>query len=470
MRLLFFCICYCLSSAIHAQAIATPLTTAIKKLEADMQFSNAIISMYVAESTTGKVVFSKNEQVGLAPASCQKVITSATAFELLGKNFSYKTFIGYDYGNADTAKNKGSLFIIGSGDPTLGSRRWKTTTEVVFFNYVTDVLIKNKCTNFLDNLVAQDFMYGADIIPDGWIWQDIGNYYGAGCYALNWKENEYNMVLQPGAKEGDAAQLLHTNPVLYNVTFNNTITTGKAGSGDNAYIYAAPFNNTIIASGTVPLQKNTFTIRGSMPYPAGTLATTLQAHLTRKGINFKNAAFGALEQSLKNLPFRLCTHILDSITSPPLDSINYWFLKTSVNLFGEAFVKTIGYKKNYNGSTANGINIIKDFWSNKGISNAALNIIDGSGLSPANRVTTKALVTVMQYARQRPWFTSFYAALPEINGIKMKDGYINGVRSYTGYITGKNNVTYTFSFIVNNFNGSPATVREKIWKVLDVMK
>jgi D-alanyl-D-alanine carboxypeptidase/D-alanyl-D-alanine-endopeptidase (penicillin-binding protein 4) len=161
---------------------------------------------------------------------------------------------------------------------------------------------------------------------------------------------------------------------------------------------------------------------------------------------------------------------MDSILSPPLDSINYWFLKKSVNLFGEALVKTIALSKSENVSTEGGIKIIKDFWSKKGIEPSAINIIDGSGLSPANRVTTQALVTVMQYARQQKWFASFYNALPEANGFKMKDGYINGVRSYTGYITSKSGNNYTFAFIVNNFDGNPGTVREKIWKLLDMMK
>ena len=97
-------------------------------------------------------------------------------------------------------------------------------------------------------------------------------------------------------------------------------------------------------------------------------------------------------------------------------------------------------------------------------------MIDGSGLSPANRVTTHSLVTVMQFAKGRPWFAAFYNALPETNGIKMKDGYINGVRSYTGYLKSKNGNEYVFSFIVNNFDGSAGTVREKMWKVLDLLK
>jgi D-alanyl-D-alanine carboxypeptidase/D-alanyl-D-alanine-endopeptidase (penicillin-binding protein 4) len=133
-------------------------------------------------------------------------------------------------------------------------------------------------------------------------------------------------------------------------------------------------------------------------------------------------------------------------------------------------VKTIAYEKTKSGTTDNGVKIIRDFWSKKGIERSSLKIIDGSGLSPANRVTTATLVAIMQYAKDQNWFSSFYYDLPEINGIKMKDGYINGVRSYTGYIKNKEGMEYTFSFIVNNFDGSPSTVREKMWKVLDILK
>ena len=76
----------------------------------------------------------------------------------------------------------------------------------------------------------------------------------------------------------------------------------------------------------------------------------------------------------------------------------------------------------------------------------------------------------MQYARQQNWYASFYNALPLQNGIKMKSGYIGGVRSYTGYVKSKTGAEYTFSFIINNFDGSPGIVREKMWKLLDILK
>ncbi len=49
--------------------------------------------------------------------------------------------------------------------------------------------------------------------------------------------------------------------------------------------------------------------------------------------------------------------------SPPLDSINYWFLKKSINLYGEALIKTMAFQKSGFASTEKGVALLKDFWS-----------------------------------------------------------------------------------------------------------
>jgi D-alanyl-D-alanine carboxypeptidase/D-alanyl-D-alanine-endopeptidase (penicillin-binding protein 4) len=232
----------------------------------------------------------------------------------------------------------------------------------------------------------------------------------------------------------------------------------------------APFSTDAFIRGTIPAGSDSFSILGSIPNPGYQFAYFFAEKLRENKIIVPySSSYNELGLYKKDFPLKEIKKFY-TILSPTLDSINYWFLKKSINLYGEAFVKTIAYEKLKFGSTDSGIAIIKNFWKQKGIEPSALNIMDGSGLSPANRVTTNALVTVMQYAQQQKWFASFYNALPEMNGIKMKDGYINGVRSYTGYIKSKTGNEYTFSFIVNNFDGSPSTVREKMWKVLDILK
>src|ERR1044072_6449967 len=81
--------------SLSAQTIGQKLQQEYQQFESDSQLSHAISSLYVINAKTGEVVFDKNSQVGLAGASTQKIITAATAFELLGKDLRYKTELGY---------------------------------------------------------------------------------------------------------------------------------------------------------------------------------------------------------------------------------------------------------------------------------------------------------------------------------------------------------------------------------------
>jgi D-alanyl-D-alanine carboxypeptidase, serine-type, PBP4 family len=441
------------------------LEEGVKKLAEDSQFRHSTISLYVVEEKTGKVIFDKNSQVGMAPASCQKVLTAITAYELLGKDFKYKTSLGYD-GTIDSTTLKGNLYIVGSGDPTLGSWRYQSTKEQVLLPEFREAIQKKGISKITGLVLGEDRLWGTQTTPDGWIWQDIGNYYGAGASALNWRENQYDLILRSGHTINDHVDIVSTFPkFLPGIHLINELTSAAKGTGDNSYIYLGPGADIGYIRGTIPINEDSFVVSGSIPDAGKLLASTIYKDYSNKA--YPDNTINYLKGKSKwNTSYKLFyTH-----TSPPLDSIIYWFLKKSINLYGEALVKTMGYEIMHSGTTDTGVSVVTKFWNGKGIDEAALRIFDGSGLSPANRVTTASLVTALQYAKQRNWFSSFYNALPEINNIKMKDGYINGVRSYTGYIVNSRGTEYAFSFIVNNFNGSAALAREKMWKVLDLLK
>lgn len=443
MKIFFLIFGLLVSSISFSQPAETRLSNAYKVFEKDSQFKHALISLYVVDTKTGKVIFDKNSQIGLAPASCLKVVTSTAVLDLLGKDYRYKTDFSYD----------GNLLVKAVGDPTLGSTRWESTKEETILQNLLAAFKEKKITTFTGNIIVDDSKWETQTTPRGWIWEDIGNYYGAGARGLNWRENQYDLILKTGQFEGDSVELLKTDPELLPTVLINELKTGKSNSGDKSIIYLPEGGLKGYIRGTLPAGNNSFKISGSIPNPL---------------LVFKNS-FRNLP-GLANSDVTQKAELLMQHNSPTLDSINYWFLQKSVNLFGEAFVKTVAYEKTGFGATDTGVNIIKDFWSKNGIEKSALNIIDGSGLSPANRVTTNALVTVMQYAKKQNWYASFYNALPEQNGIKMKSGYIGGVRSYTGYIKSKSGTEYTFSFIINNFDGNPGAVREKMWKLLDILK
>jgi D-alanyl-D-alanine carboxypeptidase/D-alanyl-D-alanine-endopeptidase (penicillin-binding protein 4) len=130
----------------------------------------------------------------------------------------------------------------------------------------------------------------------------------------------------------------------------------------------------------------------------------------------------------------------------------------------------MAFEKRGFGATDTGINVIKNFWKQKSIEPDELNIYDGSGLSPMNRVTTHAQVEILKYAKKQNWFRYFYDALPEYNGMKLKSGTIGDVKAFCGYHTARDGKNYIISFIVNNYSGLSTTLVNKMYRVLDVLK
>ena len=145
-------------------------------------------------------------------------------------------------------------------------------------------------------------------------------------------------------------------------------------------------------------------------------------------------------------------------------------MQKSINLYGEALIKTMAYEKKGFGSTKNGTELLQDFWSRNGIEKSALQIMDGSGLSPQNRVTVHAQVQALQYAAAKSWYNVLYNALPLYNNMKMKSGTIGGAKAYAGYHTAKNGTGYTFAIIINNYDDEKGSITQKIFKLLDELK
>ncbi|GAA4441284.1 D-alanyl-D-alanine carboxypeptidase/D-alanyl-D-alanine-endopeptidase [Pontibacter saemangeumensis] len=453
---------YCLlgHSFVFAQTVSGKLATAFNSFQQDPQLRSGIASLYVVDAKTGEVVFGENAKTGLVPASTLKLVTSASAYELLGKGFRYKT------GFASAKKgNEAALLVLPGGDPTLGSWRWGETKEASILNGLTQAM-KTAGIKSLSAVVLENKGWEAGAIPDGWLWQDIGNYYGAGAAKLNWRENQFDVILKSGAKVGDPVTIVAIEPEISGYELQSALTSAASGTGDQAYIYFPLNGGAGTIRGTIPINQGRFSISGAMPDASRQFVSALQGALSKAGIQApaKPLAQGALPSPAEGYT------TFHTVTSPPLDSIIYWFNRKSVNLYGEALVRTIAYKSKGMATTEKGVEEIKALWKQKGIPETELNIVDGSGLSPLNRVTAHAQVSVLQYAKKQPWFGGFYASLPVFNGMKMKSGTMHGVKGYCGYYKGKDGREYAFSFLVNNYNGSEGALMKKMYAVLNALK
>lgn len=466
----FLGILFCIATGLTQTLNKERLESAMNQFLEDAQTTHAIASLTVLNAQSGEEVYNYNGNYGLAPASTLKVLTSATGYLKLGKSYTYKTRLLYD-GVVRNDTLYGDLIIKGTGDPSLGSWRYKKTkSEAILENWVG--AIRNKGIRYISGGVIGDGgIFSSQGVPDGWQWEDIGNYYGAGSSGLTWHENQYDLFLRPGSKVDDPVAIIRTEPTMEELTFVNELSTESDNSGDQVYIYAAPYTTMAYVRGTAPANHLNFKVSGSLPDPALKLAQTLEKELSDSGIGVQNDATTTrlMEHESgvysENDPQLLYTH-----ESPEFSQLSYWFLKKSINLYGEHFLKTWALSDSDQPTTADGLDKLVEFWEDRGIDKEALHLMDGSGLSPGNRITTLALAKVLVAARNAEWYPDFYENLPVIHNIRMKSGTIRGVSAFAGYIDNAEGGHLAFSFIINNYNGRLGNLLPKIFKLLDQLK
>src|SRR5690606_22964906 len=80
---------------VDAQTIAAKLNQAVVALEKTAAMQGGVLAIAVQDASTGEWIYRKNSSMGLPAASTQKIITAATAYELLGKEYQYKTQLFY---------------------------------------------------------------------------------------------------------------------------------------------------------------------------------------------------------------------------------------------------------------------------------------------------------------------------------------------------------------------------------------
>jgi len=452
----------------NTQSVPQKLATKWAKFTADAQLQYGLAGICAIEAKTGKVVFEKNSNIGFAPASTQKVLTTIAAYEALGSNFTYQTQVGY-IGSINGKKLNGHLVIESSGDPTFGSWRYAATKEELVLQKIADAVKQAGIETINGNIIATDKGFDINPIPDNWMWGDMGNYYGAGHWALNWKENQYDIFFKSGKAKGNPTTVTKVEPEesIVGKLIYNEVATGDPNTGDGSSIYTAPFSPIKLVQGKITSNQSQFQVSGSFSLADMNCLTAMQSYLQKKGVSLTGKLLPPSAKIFiaENIPALGRISNVLTLSSPGLDSIVYWFLKKSVNLYGEALVRTIGLQKKGYGSTDMGLDWIDSFYNANGFDTKAMHMTDGSGLSPTNRITPFAMTKALQFAQSKTWFPAFYEALPLYNGMRLKSGTIHRTKCFAGYHNG-----YIVCLMVNNYNGSSGALVDKMYNVLDGLK
>lgn len=448
----------------------------VKELVNDSSLKNASISFFAVDMESGEVISAIEEHKSLVPASTMKLVTTATALELLGPNHRFRTELLYTGHIDSNGILHGDIIIKGGGDPCLGSHRF-TKRYGDFIGNWTNTIVKLGVDSITGGVVA-DASYFDNQIPSTWVWGDLGNYYGAGPSGLSVYENFCTLELASGESPGDTTVIKSVTPYIPDLFFENEVKSWNTNS-DKSYILGAPYQNNRFIRGGIPLNQQRFKVKGSIPDPAFLVAFQLNDRLVKNKVKVAHPA-QVLDYSDKVSP-QTKKRSITTLHSPKLIDIIHKTNTHSINLYAEHLMCHIG-KLNGEGGLEEGVKATSQFWNKKGVDVNGLHIYDGSGLSRFNAMNAKQLVGVLTYMSGSKYANLFRSTLPVAGEtgtlrtvgqgtvaegrVRAKSGYMTRVRSYAGFVNTLSGRNIAFAIIANNYNCSAYQMKKKIEKVM----
>lgn len=459
----------------HAQSV---LQDAVYNIVKDEDLRYGSISICIIDLDKDSIVAAYQPYTSLVPASTLKLLTTYAALSILGPDYTFQTELQLSGEITDSVLN-GNIFIKGGGDPTLGSSRFPNvyTMKQVCQKFKKEIL-KLGIKSINGSIVGDGSYFEFMSIPSSWQWDDIGNYYGAGVYGLNFHDNEYTIYFNKNPLIDSRPSIDRVVPEIKGMNIINDVLCASPQSGDNCNIFGDPYGLNKYLSGTIPSGNGRFFVRGALPNPPLICAQYLlntfidSTHKVSEGAIDNTVYLKTVSNPLKRKTFY-------SIQSPRLADIIKQTNYKSVNLYAETLLREIGKGSSNEGTIESGKNVLLKFWKDKGLDTQGLFLEDGSGLSPRNGVSSYHFSKALSIAyKDSVHFKDFYNSLPmagkvgtvrgfldgtkAVNRVKVKSGSMKRIKSYCGYAKAYSDKNYAFSVIINNYNCPGNIVKKKI--------
>jgi D-alanyl-D-alanine carboxypeptidase/D-alanyl-D-alanine-endopeptidase (penicillin-binding protein 4) len=432
------------TSAVAGDDLAARLTTAL----AHPGLRGAKVGALVVCADDGRVLFDHGADQLLVPASNLKILTALAALATFGPTHRFTTRIYADTAlSADGAV--GTLAVRGGGDPALTSEEW--------WRLAAD-LRRAGLRKVRDGLILDDTYFDHERWNSAWDAVSARAFH-APVGALNANYGAFSVEVQ--ARPGGAPRIGIDPPLSVFEVVDHT----RPGSGAlTVDRQSAGARERIIVGGAAPTSGEAVTVFRSVADPVVYAGAVLRMQLAAHGIvvggQDRNAAVPAGDVELL------------AFTGKPLADILRLLMKYSNNNIAETLLKDLAATRmGPPGTWANGVAAIRERVTALGVPAGGFQTVDGSGLSPANRVTPRALVEALRIARASFEFgPEFESALPIAardgtlssrataagDAVRAKTGLLTGAAALSGYARARDGTVLIFSLLVNDYTrGDP---------------
>ncbi len=418
----------------------------------------------------GRVIYTRNSDKLVIPASNMKLFTMAAMARRLGWDFTFETHLDAVGDVVDGTLN-GDLIVVGGGDPSIDSVAFGPAPV---FEEWASALAAAGIHRVNGRLIGDDSLFADEDIGPGWAWDYLNDGYAAPSSALNYNENIAIIRVWPGASAGLPARV-EVSPAGHGLTVTSSVTTTAAGSEAEVNQVRELYGTDVRLSGTIPAGRTTpLTITASIQNPTRFFVAGLKAALADRGIPVRG---DAVDIDHTDGPTSGSRRRIATRRSQPLSSLGAYFMKSSRNFYGETFLKTLGARFGRAGSTTAGRTVARETLTRMGIPADAYVMYDGSGLSRYNYVSSDAIVMLLKAVWQDDTLRAPFMAALSVGGqdgtlgsrmrntalagrVQAKTGTISNVRSLSGFVDAPSGERFVFSMIANHFTVGTSAVDE----------
>ncbi|MBB6329421.1 D-alanyl-D-alanine carboxypeptidase/D-alanyl-D-alanine-endopeptidase (penicillin-binding protein 4) [Chryseobacterium sediminis] len=419
----------------------------VNTMMADPVLKNASWGFVVYDPKTKKVISSYNENTPLVPASTTKLLTTETALNLLGENYRWMTQLEYSGTIDENGVLNGNLYVIGSGDPSLGTNKAGASSYRDIISDFIGGVSREGIKKVNGDIIIQTALFKGNIsvLPENVVWLENNNYY------------------LPAGSTRDI------NPA------NEKLIVKKGSfSTDKKFFYVSPYNHQMVYADKY---EGNGILTTKLPDAPAYLANSFRTTLVKSGIPVTGKVSPKMTDAAPE-----GRKMLSAYKSPTLGDIIYYTNQHSDNSLAEALLRTVGYQKMGDQTSESGRIVVTGHLKDTGFDMIGLNYMDGSGLSRSNNVTPISQVKFLTSLMDQKYYRSYLTSLPiggqsgtlkrmfigEGNGqVFAKTGTLNKVKTLAGYLKTNSGKTLVFSLMVNNYSGSVDMVKKRMEKILE---
>ncbi len=422
-------------------------------LQVDSLVSAKVGALVIGEG--GETLYARDPDVSRIPASNMKLLTALAALDAFGPSHRFETVIVADRDLVPTGA-VGELGIRGGGDPALNSEDW--------WRLAAD-LRRNGLVRVEGDVVVDPSCFDAAYWHPAW-GEPSSRAFHAPVAGLSANYGAFFVRVGPGLGSDDPVRVQVDPPLSYFQVQNRgrTLDAGDKGSLSIGRGEATPQAETVVVSGDLGLGEPARNFARSVRDPVLYAGALFKMQLEAVGIEVE----GRVRRGIAKQPVELLRH-----RGRPLAEIVRLFLKYSNNAMAEGLVKAMGAQATGKpGSWPAGLAEVRGRLDALEVLGPGAELVDGSGLSPDNRVSPRVLVEALNRGASSFRFGPEYvAALPiagrdgtlehrtaaSVDGVRAKTGLLKTQRvvALSGYAERADGESVIFSILINGYSGAP---------------